>query len=86
MRCDLITFFSRNGKFLCYLSSRPRLAQAQAQALALTLTPTSTVTPTVTASASAVRLWVRLGAAVARRSPFGRCVCTRLYDGFDMCL
>lgn len=84
MRCDLITFFSRNGKFLCYLSSRPRLAQAQA------LTPTSTVTltPTVTGSAtgSAVRLWVRLGAAVAGRSPFGRCVCTRLYDGFDMCL
>lgn len=82
MRCDLITFFSRNGKFLCYLSSRPRLAQAQA------LTPTSTVTltPTVTGSASSVRLWVRLGAAVAGRSPFGRCVCTRLYDGFDMCL
>lgn len=76
MRCDLITFFSRNGKFLCYLSSRPSLAQAQA------LTPTVNVTVT----GSAVRLWVRLGAAVAGRSPFGRCVCTRLYDGFDMCL
>lgn len=82
MRCDLITFFSRNGKFLCYLSSRPRLAQAQA----LTLTPTSTVTLTPTVTGSAVRLWVRLGAAVAGRSPIGRCVCTRLYDGFDMCL
>lgn len=82
MRCDLITFFSRNGKFLCYLSSRPRLAQAQA----LALTSTVTLTPTVTATGSAVRLWVRLGAAVAGRSPFGRCVCTRLYDGFDMCL